>query len=248
LNPNAKERALKILVTTGNTQTPIDDVRCITNIFTGRTGTRIALEANRRGHNITLLASHPNVVQELQSDITPRAGTWNCLPYRTFDELHNLMSKELREEQYDVVIHSAAVSDYALAGTYAVASASQYDTNAKGWPRAAAFMEVTGGKIKSSYGELWLRLVPTIKLADQVRAPWGFDGMFVKFKLEVGVSHEQLQEIAERSRDQSDADLIVANTLEGKNSFALIGDRQGEFIQVQREELASKLINKLESM
>ena len=41
---------MNLLITAGNTQTPIDRVRCITNIFTGRTGAQVALEAHRRGH------------------------------------------------------------------------------------------------------------------------------------------------------------------------------------------------------
>src|SRR5438034_5962598 len=46
---------MRILVTAGNTLVPIDRVRCITNIFTGRTGARIALHAQERGHDVTLL-------------------------------------------------------------------------------------------------------------------------------------------------------------------------------------------------
>lgn len=239
---------MNILVTTGNTQTPIDQVRCITNIFTGRTGARIALTAHQRGHTVTLLTSHPQVVAELEPNFQPNAPKWTVHPYRTFDDLHALMAKEIGSGKYDVLIHSAAVSDYTLAGTYAVASSGKYDNNNKGWPKSAAFMEVSGGKLKSSYSELWLRMVPTIKLADQVREPWGFVGMFVKFKLEVGIDRNQLQRIAEQSREQSDADLIVANTLEGKNTFALIGDREGTFVQVERSQLALKLLEKLESM
>ena len=43
---------MRILVTTGNTQMLIDKVRCITNIFTGRTGTKIAIEAKERRHEL----------------------------------------------------------------------------------------------------------------------------------------------------------------------------------------------------
>lgn len=239
---------MKILVTTGNTQTPIDQVRCITNIFSGRTGARIALEAHQRGHQVTLLTSHPQIIQELQAKFAPRPDTWRMLPYRTFDDLRDLMAKELQGGGYDCLIHSAAVSDYTLAGTFAVGASDKYSTDAKGWPKGAAFMEVTAGKVKSHYSELWLRLVPTIKLADQVRQPWGFEGMFVKFKLEVGVNDDRLKEIAERSREQSDADLIVANTLEGKDSYALLGDRMSEFEQIPRTQLATKLLERLESM
>jgi len=46
----------------GNTQVPIDRVRCLTNIFTGRTGAAIGWEACARGHRVTLITSHPETV------------------------------------------------------------------------------------------------------------------------------------------------------------------------------------------
>jgi len=71
--------------------------------------------------------------------------------------------------------------------------------------------------------------------------------VFVKFKLEVGVTDEQLREAALRSREQSDADLIVANTLEGKDAAAWIGDRQGGWERVKRGELGVRLMERVES-
>ncbi|HVL11743.1 MAG TPA: phosphopantothenoylcysteine decarboxylase, partial [Gemmata sp.] len=53
---------MNVLVTAGNTQTPVDRVRCITNIFSGRTGGQIAARAYDRGHAVTLLTSHPEVI------------------------------------------------------------------------------------------------------------------------------------------------------------------------------------------
>ena len=77
---------MRILVTAGNTQTPIDQVRCITNIFTGRTGTQIALAAHRHGHSVCLVTSHPEVVRHFtMHDLEP--GSWEVRPYRTFDDL-----------------------------------------------------------------------------------------------------------------------------------------------------------------
>ena len=51
-------------------------------------------------------------------------------------------------------------------------------------------------------------------IRDFIRTDWGFHGILVKFKLEVGVDDDQLLEIAEKSRRQSAADLMVANTLD----------------------------------
>ena len=76
---------MNILVTAGNTQTPVDKVRCITNVFTGRTGARIALEAHRRGHAVTLLTSHPEVIEHPKD-------RWAVRRYRTFQDLYNVMA------------------------------------------------------------------------------------------------------------------------------------------------------------
>ena len=83
---------MNLLVTAGNTQTPIDRVRCITNIFTGRTGAQVALEAHRRGHAVTLLTSHPEVIRDLAPAFKPDSR-WAVRPYRTFHELHDAMAE-----------------------------------------------------------------------------------------------------------------------------------------------------------
>src|SRR5687768_5002145 len=106
---------MNVLVTAGNTQTPIDRVRCITNIFTGRTGARIAVEAHRRGHALTLLTSHPEVIDEPALD----PSRWRVMPYRTYDDLDRLMGGLLPSGGFDAVIHAAAVSDYSVIGVYA---------------------------------------------------------------------------------------------------------------------------------
>jgi phosphopantothenoylcysteine synthetase/decarboxylase len=107
-------------------------------------------------------------------------------------------------------------------------------------------VDVNQPKVSSSHPEMWLRLVPTPKLVDQMRSPWGFPGVLVKFKLEVGVAEERLLEIAEQSRQQSDADLMVANTLEGMHEWAYLGPFDGQYERVERASLASRLLDALE--
>src|SRR5437660_997588 len=118
---------MNILVTAGNTQTPIDRVRCITNIFTGRTGTGIALEAQRRGHRVTLLTSQPDVVAQLKGAGQQLDEGWEVRPYRTFAELHEVLADRVRRPGLDALIHSAAVSDYETAGIYAPAQHTAFD-------------------------------------------------------------------------------------------------------------------------
>jgi phosphopantothenate-cysteine ligase/phosphopantothenoylcysteine decarboxylase/phosphopantothenate--cysteine ligase len=214
---------MNVLVTAGNTQTPIDRVRCITNVFSGRTGARVAAETASRGHGVTLLTSRPEV---LEGNTAVRVR-----PYHTFDDLERLMAAEVTSGRYDVVIHAAAVIDYHVAGVFAGRDGSVVDA---------------AGKVKSHHPELWLRLVPAPKLIDRVRTEWGFAGTLVKFKLEVGVSDGELLDVAERSRVHSGADLMCANTLEGMGDWAFIGPGPSGYRRVSRAELSSVLIDAVE--
>jgi phosphopantothenoylcysteine synthetase/decarboxylase len=242
---------MNVLVTAGNTLVPIDRVRCLTNIFTGRTGAGIALHAHERGHAVTLLTSHPNTVRELEPTPPAQGERWDLYTYDTFEYLQNTMQNLLRL-RYDAVIHSAAVSDYRAAGIYAPAPRTVFDPEEGEWHSDPTdlpkLLDRAAGKVKSDEHELWLRLVRTPKLVDMIRRDWGFGGVLVKFKLEVGISDEQLLEIAERSRQHSQADLMVANTLEGAKDWAFVGPVAGAYQRTPRPDLAPRLLDEVERL
>lgn len=225
---------MHLLVTAGNTHTPIDRVRVITNIFTGRTGANIAAAAFARGHHITLLTSHPDTADRFRSE-----PNFRVLPYRTFGDLHRLMAELIPAGGFDAVIHSAAVSDYHCGGVYAADGPFDGRT-------LPALADVSAGKVKSSFPEVWVRLTPAPKLVDKVRSQWGFRGVLVKFKLEVGVSEAELLAIAERSRVHSHADLMSANTLDEAGEWALVGGP--EYTKVPRAELAGHIVDQVERL
>lgn len=233
---------MRLFVTAGNTQAPIDRVRCITNIFTGRTGATIALEGYRRGHHVTLATSHPEVLAS--ADLDPHR--FRCTPYRTFEDLDTLMAEAIGGTSLDAVIHCAAVSDFVTAGVYAPAPGATFDPRDARWQgRDIRMLDRSAGKVKSDEEELWLRLTRAPKLVDKIRTEWGFAGLLVKFKLEVGVPDDELLAIAERSRQQSRADWMVANTLEGAADWAYLGSAQG-YQRVPRADLASRLLDAIE--
>ncbi len=102
----APTRALRVLVTSGGTSEPIDGVRVLTNTSTGATGAGIATHFARSGHAVTLLrakhAQRPDAVcrEEL---------------FETFAELDAALAQELGAQDYDAVIHAAAVGDFSVA-------------------------------------------------------------------------------------------------------------------------------------
>jgi phosphopantothenoylcysteine synthetase/decarboxylase len=223
---------MNILVTAGNTQTPVDRVRCITNFFSGRTGARIAASAFDRGHTVTFLTSHPEVLADLSSKRHRGEPDFRVRTYRTFDDLEAAMGDEIARGGFDAVIHAAAVSDYRVAGIF---------THSDG-----QFKDASAGKVKGSHPELWLKLVPTPKLVDKVRSEWHFGGVLVKFKLEARLSEPELQVVAEKARVHSRADFMVANTLEGMHDWALLGNAAG-YAKVPRSELAVRLLDAVEA-
>lgn len=239
---------MNILVTAGNTRVPIDRVRCVTNIFSGRTGATIARTAWQRGHTVTLLTSAPETVADLPAPAEQSANRLAVLPYNTFDDLTTLMAQHVRAGGYDVVVHSAAVSDYLVAGTYAPQGGTYFNARAGGWEGGGGMTEQRAGKIKSNEPELWVRMVRAPKLVDKIRPQWGFAGLLVKFKLEVGLADGELLEAAERARQQSAADLIVANTLDAMKHWAYLGPVDGRYDRVPRRELAERLLLALEHM
>jgi phosphopantothenate---cysteine ligase (CTP) len=225
---------MNILVTAGNTQTPVDRVRCITNVFSGRTGAQIAARAFDRGHAVALLTSHPEVLASLPATRPRAVPAWRVRPYRTFDDLDTAMGEEIVAGEFDVVIHAAAVSDYRVAGVF-----TRHDDE---------FRDAAAGKVKGSHPELWLKLTPTPKLVGKIRTAWGFAGLLVKFKLEVGLSEEELLGVAERPRVHSAADLMVATTLEGMHEWAVVGAGEGGYRRVTRAELADFLLDQVEAL
>jgi phosphopantothenoylcysteine synthetase/decarboxylase len=241
---------MRILVTAGNTLVPIDRVRCLTNVFTGRTGAAIALHAHDRGHAVTLLTSHPEAVAGLRLDPASLGERWAAIRYRTFEDLQREMEARISGGALDAVIHCAAVSDYLAAGVYAPDSRTHFRPEDGRWvgEGTPALVDRRAGKVKSDEPELWLRLVRAPKLIDAVRGSWGFRGVLVKFKLEVGVADERLLAVAESSRLHSAADLMVANTLEDAAAWAYLGPLAGAYEKVARRDLAARLLDAVEQL
>ena len=93
---------IPILVTGGPTPVPIDNIRRLTNRFTGRLGAYIAEELYLRGAKIKLIHG--------QGSYTPV----NYLPHQivaTYDEYLTEVMRELQKD-YQYGIFSAAVADY----------------------------------------------------------------------------------------------------------------------------------------
>ncbi|NQZ55926.1 MAG: hypothetical protein HRT88_00405 [Lentisphaeraceae bacterium] len=146
---------------------------------------------------------------------------WQDMNIRQFwyyEDLAELLEEELKQH-YDIIIHSSAVSDYVIANE-------------------------NNGKTPSGLTDLSLKFKPTAKLVDRIReiSPASF---LVKFKLQVGLTAQELYDIAFKSMNDSKADLIVANDLDhmdGENHVAYIISPDGESLEARtKAEMCSSL-------
>lgn len=179
-----------VLITAGPTWVAIDSVRVISNTATGETGTLLAERFAQQGAKVTLLLG-PVSNCCLNKKI-------RVINFKFFDELRDKLIRELESRNYDLVIHSAAVSDYRPRSTFR-------------------------NKISSAKKQLQLNMVPTEKIIDRIKKiqPRAF---LVGFKLEPGANKSRLLREAGNLIHQAKADLVVANTIDhGKYKACLLG-------------------------
>jgi len=97
---------LRILVTAGGTEEPVDGVRRLTNISTGATGGVLSRFFAEAGAEVLLLHAERAPLDE----IPVRQET-----FLSFADLSAVLRGLLEERPWDAVVHLAAVSDYSIA-------------------------------------------------------------------------------------------------------------------------------------
>ncbi|NNM86694.1 MAG: hypothetical protein HKL96_13170 [Phycisphaerales bacterium] len=234
---------VNFLVVAGNTYEPMDKVRHWSNIFTGKTGHDIAAALLPIGPVTLLTSNEPMAKSLLKADGCARL---TIKTFRSYNDLDVALAQQMASTNYGVVFMVAAVSDYSPAGAYRIVSAEPVVGQPAG--RELWVVEpVRGDKIPGSLGQVAFRGQQTPKLVDKFRQEWHFRGVLVKFKLEAGITEQELVGIAEQSRHHSGADILVANLLEmvqGPAPAAYILDDLGA-IRVDRSELAHRLVRQV---
>ncbi|TBR16843.1 phosphopantothenoylcysteine decarboxylase, partial [bacterium] len=178
----------RVLITAGPTRVPIDDVRVISNTATAATGFILAKKFKDAGAKVTLVHGVP-------CDCSLKCRV-KVLRFKFFDELNQIITRQLKSGKVDVFIQTAAVSDYKPS-------------------------LIRRGKISSADKELKLTLVPTVKIIDRVKklSP---DLFLVGFKFEPQALRAALIKEARSLISKSKADLVVANTKSGNKYRAYI--------------------------
>ncbi|MGA2499292.1 MAG: phosphopantothenoylcysteine decarboxylase [Tepidisphaeraceae bacterium] len=194
-------------------------------------------EALQQAMNATVLADNGDVSEHRHRGLEARATT---LSRAEAPPGNSVSPQTTTRSNYDAVFMTAAVADYTPDGTYTIVERQCLND---GITEKWTVRNVQAGKVKSSYDRIAVVGKRTEKLVDLFRKSWGYRGMLVKFKLEVGLEVDELLKIGENSRLASGADYLVANTLEMVNGLKpgayLL--RTGGHEWVDRDRLPSRL-------
>ena len=225
---------MKILVTSGGTSEAIDRVRSITNHSTGRLGLVITEALIKAGHEVCLITtsqaikpvSHPNL------KIIEIKNTLDLL-----EEMRNLV------KDYQVLIHSMAVSDYtpvymtSIDEVQASQDISEFLTKHN-----------TETKISSKEDAQILFLKKNPKIISLVKE-WNPKIHLIGFKLLVDVTEDHLIDVARESLKKNQADIIVANDLTQINSeqhLACLVEKNDYQTAYSKQEIAELIIKKIQ--
>ena len=189
LNRSRGRNGKRILITAGGTREPIDSVRFIGNMSSGRTAAQLADELTASGHEISWLgagdAMRPKMAQSTAT-------------FYSFADLASRLKSMLESGQFDVVIHAAAVSDFSVASV-------EDDSGDK--------LQKKHGKL-SSDSDLLLRLKRNPKLLGQLKTWSGKPGLqVIGFKLTDTNNQQQRLVAVKKQLDHPGVDAVVHNDL-----------------------------------
>lgn len=204
----------RFLVTAGGTRERVDRVRDWGNVFTGQTGYAIARALADVGP-VDLVTSNREHFRELAREggegVPDRP--LRAVAFTSHGDLRAALAALVATHAYAGVVMSAAVSDYAPHRAYEVVD-RRPDPAAGDGREVWSVRDAQADKVKSTFEEVAVLGRRTAKLVDLFRTEWGYRGLLVKFKLEVGIDRDRLIEVGQASRRASGADYLVANTLD----------------------------------
>ncbi len=180
---------MRVLITGGGTEEPVDQIRSICNFSTGRTASALADHLQQRGCEVTALMA--------ERAVQPRLAA-RCRNYRSYRDLAALLRSTLGAERFDLVVHAAAVSDYHTAAIEI--NGVSYDPSEV--PKIASGAEVS------------IHLKENPKLLDSLRV-WSLNPLcrIVAFKLTNGAAAAEREQSVLELFLRAECSLVISNDL-----------------------------------
>lgn len=209
-----------ILITAGATREKIDDVRFITNLSTGKTAATIADHLISQGNSVVYLhGSNSHLPQK------------NCqlIEFANYDNLQNLFFTLLQNNNFDFVVHLAAVSDFTVDKIESNEGKINLDKSVK---------------INSEINSLIIYLKQTEKLIDKIKSFSKNKSLkLISFKFSGANDFNQSIAETEKLFTSADSDYVVLNHIKDRKNnvqknFFVIDKDKNQFIANDAKELS----------
>ena len=228
---------MKILITAGGTSEKIDQVRSITNHSTGRLGKTIAETfVHSSSARIDYVTTANAVKPETHEKITLHL-------IESTLELFTVLKELLKNNTYDAIIHSMAVSDFTPAFSLSEEQLATSITKEPLSPDTLSEWFMTQEKVPHTE-HLVIVLKKTPKIISYLRE-WQPTAKIIGFKLLVDVSKEQLLAVAQESILKNRTDYILANDLTeitAQSHHGYLLSANGEVKEAQTKQEIAELI------
>lgn len=196
------------MITSGPIRGYIDAVRYLSNKSTGVLGAAIAMEALKRDASVTFVYGTGSAIPDTDLLNKNHTSRFTPIEVETIDDLLTVVQKKVKGKPFNAIVHTMAVLDYI--------------------PE-----KQSGGKIPSNQDRLTVTFVRTPKVIKLIRTLWP-QTYLVGFKLEVGLSSDELIARAYTSLQENRADLVVAN-----NQNEIVGGKHYAYLINAEKEVES---------
>ncbi len=192
-----KKKNISVLITSGGTKENIDDVRFIANMSTGNTGATITDYLINDGYDVTFLHAKGSKLPNI---------TCSLFEYISFSNLNSEIEALLSKNNYDAIIHLAAVSDY---------SATEIKLN------GSTFTLPLVKKMKSNNDRIELVLKKNFKIIDRIKSySQNKNITLIGFKFVSGNSKTEITNSVNSLFHSANVDFVVLNDFKNrKNSI-----------------------------
>lgn len=174
----------KVLIISGGTVEPIDNVRAITNTSSGKTGANLAQFFDAMGAQIVFLSAKNGARPEIECE---------TYEFTDFQSLHSQAIDLIKQNQFDAIINIAAIADYSV-----------YKITANG-------NDVSGNKISSDIDEMQIHLKKNPKLIDEFKKL--SNAKLVGFKLTSNATENEILAAVSKQIKSAKSDFIIHNDL-----------------------------------
>ena len=193
---------MRIIITSGPSYEPIDQVRRLSNFSTGELGTLLAEAFAEAGHSVVCFRG-------VASTFPPPLWPVDVVPFTTTDDLAEGLRRLPVRDEATIVFHAAALCDFKV----------REIIDEKG-------VAVQGDKVPSRSGTLKLTLEPTPKLIASLRRLFP-SSILVGWKYELDGTTDQVIAKGRRQMEDCLTDACVLNGQAYGSGFGLIS-RSGE--------------------